>query len=98
MIDARLELIGTEGSFEVQCGDSGLYFADAQRSQEIDTQHWPTVGGRVEGDLRRELEGVLGWLAGDHVPVASGDDALASLELTLAMIQSDESGEVVRLP
>jgi len=97
MIDARLEYIGTEASFEIQCGDSGLYFADSQRSQEIDTQHWPTIGGRVEGDLKRELEGVIDWLDAGTAPVASGREAIASLELTLAMIRSAESGEVVRL-
>lgn len=97
MIDARLELIGTEGSFEVQCGDSGLYFADNARSQEIDTQHWPTIRDRVGGDLRQQLHGVLEWLGGADHPVASGEEALASLELTLAMIRSAETGEVVRL-
>ncbi|MDX7951347.1 Gfo/Idh/MocA family oxidoreductase [Lichenihabitans sp. Uapishka_5] len=97
MIDARLEYIGTDASFEVQCGDSGLYLADADRSQEVDTQHWPTIGGHVEGDLKRELEGVLDWLDGGAAPVASGREAIASLELTLAMIRSAESGEVVRL-
>ena len=98
MIDARLEYIGTDASFEIQCGDSGLYFADEHRSQEIDTQHWPIVGGRVEGDLKRELEGVIDWLDGGQAPVATGREAIASLELTLAMIRSAESGEVVRLP
>jgi predicted dehydrogenase len=97
MIDARLELIGTEGSFEVQCGDSGLYFADNGRSQEIDTQHWPTLAGRVGGDLRQQLMAVLEWLEGADRPIASGEDALRSLELTLAMIRSAETGEVVRL-
>lgn len=97
MIDARLEYIGTEASFEIQCGDSGLSFADNERSREIDTQHWPTVGGNVEGDLKRELEGVLDWLDGGKAPVASGREAIASLELTLAMIRSAETGEVVRL-
>ncbi|RWB31417.1 MAG: Gfo/Idh/MocA family oxidoreductase [Mesorhizobium sp.] len=97
MIDARLELIGTEGSFEVQCGDSGLYFADNDRSQEMDTQHWPTLAGRVGGDLRQQLLAVLEWLEGADRPVASGEDALRSLELTLAMIRSAETGEVVRL-
>ena len=97
MIDARLEYIGTDAAFEIQCGDSGLYFADAERSQEIDTQHWPIINGQVEGDLKRELEGVLDWLDGGSAPVASGREAIASLELTLAMIRSAESGEVVRL-
>lgn len=96
MIDARLELIGTEGSFEVQCGDSGLYFADNVRSQEIDTQHWPTLDGRIGGDLRQQLLAVLEWLGGTERPIASGEEALRSLELTLAMIRSAETGEVVR--
>ncbi len=97
MIDARLEFIGTNAAFEIQCGDSGLSFADAERSREIDTQHWPVIDGRVEGDLKRELEGVLDWLDGGSAPVASGREAIASLELTLAMIRSAEIGEVVRL-
>ena len=96
MIDARLEVIGTDGFLEVQCGDSGLHFADAAKSQEIDTQHWPEREGRIGGDLREQLHGVLDWLDGADRPVASGQDALRSLDLTLAMIRSAETGEVVR--
>jgi predicted dehydrogenase len=96
MIDARMELIGTEGSFEVQCGDSGLYFADNQTSREIDTQHWPIIGGRVGGDLKIQLASVLEWLDGGPSNVASGEEAIRSLELTRALIQSAETGEVVK--
>lgn len=97
MIDARMELIGTEGSFEVQCGDSGLYFADNQTSREIDTQHWPMFGDTVGGDLRQQLSSVLEWLDGKPSQVATGEEALRSLELTRAMIRSAESGLVERL-
>jgi predicted dehydrogenase len=97
MIDARLELLGTEGAFEVQCGDSGLYFADNQTSREIDTQHWPSHGNEVGGDLRLQLASVLDWLGGGTSPVATGEDALRSLALTRAMIRSAETGEIVRL-
>ncbi|TBY05848.1 Gfo/Idh/MocA family protein [Rhizobium laguerreae] len=97
MIDARMELIGTEGSFEVQCGDSGLYFADNQTSREIDTQHWPIVENRVGGDLKLQLASVLEWLDGGPSQVASGEEAILSLELTQALIRSAESGEVERL-
>ncbi|MDQ0320273.1 putative dehydrogenase [Pararhizobium capsulatum DSM 1112] len=97
MIDARLELIGTEGSFEVQCGDSGLYFADNQSSQEIDTQHWPEIGGKVGGDLRQQLSSVLDWVNGVECQVATGEEALLSLELTQALVKSAETGEVQRL-
>lgn len=96
MIDARMELIGTEGSFEVQCGDSGLYFADNQTSREIDTQHWPIIENRVGGDLKLQLAGVLEWLDGGPSQVATGEEAIRSLELTRAIIQSAETGEVVR--
>lgn len=97
MIDARLEMIGTEGSFEVQCGDSGLYFADNETSREIDTQHWPTHHGVVGGDLRQQLSSVLAGIAGETSQVASGEDALRSLVLTRAMIRSAETDSVVRL-
>ncbi|MBP1806945.1 Gfo/Idh/MocA family protein [Rubellimicrobium aerolatum] len=97
MIDARMEIIGEDGFVEVQCGDSGLHFADATRSQEIDTQHWPERGGAIGGDLREQLHAVLEWLDGADRPIASGRDALRSLELTLAMIRSAETGDVVRL-
>lgn len=97
MIDARLELIGTQGSFEVQCGDSGLYFADAATSREIDTQHWPAFDGVIRGDLREELHAVLRWIRGGNEPVATGREALRSLELTQAMMKSAETGEVVKL-
>jgi predicted dehydrogenase len=97
MIDARLELIGTDGSFEVQCGDSGLYFADNVASREIDTQHWPSFGEAVGGDLRAQLSGVLAWLDGEPSPATTGEEAIRSLELTRAMIRSAESGEIIRL-
>jgi predicted dehydrogenase len=97
MIDARLELLGTQGSFEVQCGDSGLYFADNQSSREIDTQHWPSHGNEVGGGLRLQLASVLDRLDGGPSPVATGEDALRSLALTWAMMRSAESGEIVRL-
>lgn len=97
MIDARLELIGTEGFFEVQCGDSGLYFADSQASREIDTQHWPIFGETYGGDLRQQLSSVLEWLDGRSSQIATGEEALRSLELTRAMIRSAESGQVERL-
>lgn len=97
MIDARMELIGTDGSFEVQCGDSGLYFASNEGSREIDTQHWPLLNGRIDGDLARQLNGLIDWLDGAAMPIATGQEALRSLELTLAMMQSAESGEIVRL-
>lgn len=97
MIDARLELIGTQGSFEVQCGDSGLYFADAASSREIDTQHWPSFDGVVKGDLREELQAVLRWIRGTDEPLATGRDALRSLALTRAMMKSAETGEIVKL-
>jgi predicted dehydrogenase len=99
MIDARLELMGTEGSFEVQCGDSGLYFADAQGAKQIDTQHWPAFGTGIGGDLRLQLSSMLATIDGrpDALPPATGEEALRSLVLTRAIINSAESGDVIKL-
>jgi predicted dehydrogenase len=97
MIDARLELLGVDGAFEVQCGDSGLYFADANASHEIDTQHWPTLDGAVGGDLREQLHAVVRWIGGADEPVATGREALRSLDLTRQMMRSAETGEVIRI-
>lgn len=99
MIDARLELMGTEGSFEVQCGDSGLYFADAHGAKQIDTQHWPGFGASIGGDLRAQLSSMLATLDGvpGVLPPANGEEALRSLVLTRAMIRSAETGEIIKL-
>ena len=97
MIDARMELIGTE--------DPSKSSAATAASTSPTTRHrarsTPSIGlslnGRIDGDLARQLTGLLEWLDGAACRSPPAEEALRSLELTLAMIHSAESGEIVRL-
>ncbi|MFO7907474.1 MAG: Gfo/Idh/MocA family oxidoreductase [Pirellulaceae bacterium] len=54
-IDARMEVIGTEGAIYINCGEAGLQLHDAQGCRMPDTLYWPQVFGEYFGILRFEL-------------------------------------------
>jgi predicted dehydrogenase len=54
-IDARMEIIGTEGALYVNCGQAGLEIHAADGLSIPDTMYWPTVFGERFGVLRAEL-------------------------------------------
>jgi UDP-N-acetylglucosamine 3-dehydrogenase len=54
-IDARMEVIGTEGAIYVNCGEAGLEIQDETGSQMPDTAYWPSLGGQRTGALRTEF-------------------------------------------
>lgn len=96
-LDASLSLLGTRGLAEVECGDSGLYIADEAGVDYPDTQHWPLVGGRIRGDIKEELAGFIEDIQAGSARVASGDEAIESLRVALAIIESSRTGTVVTL-
>ena len=55
-IDARMEIIGTEGALYVNCGQAGLEIHAADGLSTPDTMYWPTVFGERFGVLRAELQ------------------------------------------
>ena len=54
-IDARMEVIGTEGALYINCGEAGLEIHDAAGNHLPDTIYWPKVFGQRFGILRAEL-------------------------------------------
>ena len=54
-IDARLEIIGTDGAIYVDCGNAGLTINDATGLHKPDTAYWPDLHGVSVGALRNEL-------------------------------------------
>ena len=52
-IDARMEIIGTEGALYIDCGEAGLSIHDHQGPKMPDTLYWPEVFGQRFGILRR---------------------------------------------
>lgn len=96
-LDARLALLGTRGLAEVDCGESGLYLADEAGVDYPDTQHWPTIGGRVRGDIKEELAGFIEDVRTGSASVADGEAATESLKVALAIIESSRAGTVISL-
>lgn len=54
-IDARMEIIGTEGALYINCGEAGLAIHDAQGVKLPDTMYWPRPLGSYFGVLKEEL-------------------------------------------
>jgi len=55
VIDARLEVVGTEGMLTVDCSDTGLRIVDEFGNRMLDTVYWPEQHGRRTGALADEL-------------------------------------------
>lgn len=51
-IDARMEVIGTEGAIYIDCGEAGLEIHDGAGNRMPDTLYWPNVFGQRFGILR----------------------------------------------
>ncbi len=55
-IDARLEVVGSEGMVTIDCSHPGLTVCDSRGLQFPDTVYWPRQHGRQVGALAWELE------------------------------------------
>ena len=55
-IDARMEVVGTEGMLTVDCSHGGLTIQDASGRDFPDTMYWPLQHGRQVGALALEIE------------------------------------------
>ena len=56
VIDAKMEVIGSEGKLLIDCSQTGLEILNANGPQQIDTAFWPMQHGQGIGILRYELE------------------------------------------
>lgn len=55
VIDAKFEVIGTEGMLSIDCANTGLTVLDAGGAKKPDTAYWPEQHGRLVGALANEL-------------------------------------------
>jgi UDP-N-acetylglucosamine 3-dehydrogenase len=97
-IDARMEVIGTEGALYVNCGEAGLTIHDAKGNQMPDTFYWPAVFGTRFGVLREELRYFADCVAAgrrpDRITPEESRDAVA---LLAAAVESSRTGQVIHL-
>lgn len=97
-IDARMEILGTEGGLYIDCANSGLGVNDANGWKLLDTMHWPVIHGGIVGALKEELAYFARCVLEDRSPeIVTPAEARAALEVVLAAEESARKGAPVRL-
>ena len=95
-IDARMEVIGTEGALYINCGEAGLAIHDAGGNRLPDTMYWPQALGRRFGVLREELRYFADCVTEGRSPQRiTPEESRAAVEVMVAAEQSARSGAVV---
>ena len=95
-IDARMEIIGTEGALYINCGEAGLEIHDAASNRRPDTLYWPYLFGKRFGILRAELRYFADCVAEGRRPerITPGESRNA-VALLVAAEESSRTGKVV---
>ncbi len=97
-IDARMEVIGTEGAVYINTGEAGVEIHDADGVRLPDTIYWPKMFGGRFGALQQELRYFAGRIRSgqppDWITPEESRDVVALIE---AAVRSSEIGQAVRL-
>ena len=98
-IDARMEIIGTEGAIYVNCGQAGLEIHDQSGPSMPDTMYWPRPGGERFGILRSELRYFTNCIAHGRKPERiTPEESRLVVQLINAAEESSRTGKVVEIP
>ena len=96
-IDARMEVIGTEGALYINCGEAGLTVHDAAGNRMPDTFYWPHVYGQRFGILQAELRYFADCVAEGRRPERiTPQESRDAVALLAAAVESSETGKVVQ--
>jgi myo-inositol 2-dehydrogenase/D-chiro-inositol 1-dehydrogenase len=90
-INARLEIVGTLGSVEVDTHDHGLRVLGSSGLALPDGLHWPDVNKRITGDLADELDHFLRAISDGQDFAVSLDDAMRNVAVNDAILRSLET-------
>ncbi|MCP4855016.1 MAG: Gfo/Idh/MocA family oxidoreductase [Fuerstiella sp.] len=95
-IDARLEVIGTEGALYINCGEAGLEIHDAAGVKMPDTMYWPRPFGRYAGVLQEELRYFANCVRSGETPTRiTPGESRAAVAWMAAATESAQSGSVI---
>ena len=98
LIDARMEVVGTEGKLEINCSQTGLELLDADGARMQDTSYWPVQHGQVGGALRSELDYFAECVRRQHAPeVVTPVEAARAVIVMEAAEASAAQGQPVEL-
>ena len=95
-IDARMEIIGTEGALYINCAEAGLEIHDAGGNKQPDTLYWPRPFGEYFGILRSELRYFGNCVAEGRTPDRiTPEESRAAVALIAAAGESAKTGKVI---
>ena len=92
VIDGRFELVGTEGTLEIDVRDHGLRILGPDGYRIPDGLHWPEVNGHIVGDLAAEVDHFLSCIASDAPFTQSIEEAMGAVAVNDAILRSVASG------
>ncbi len=97
-IDARMEIIGTEGAIYIDCGNAGVTVNDSNGIKKPDSIYWPKVAGKRCGALRTELEYFTECIRSDISPsIITPQESREAVTVVSAAEKSAKSGNVEKL-
>lgn len=95
-IDARLEVIGTDGALYINCGEAGLAIHDAQGVKMPDTMYWPRPFGNYFGVLQEELRYFANCVRNNKAPERiTPAESCAAVAWMAAATESSQTGAVI---
>ena len=95
--DATLEIAGAKGTIFVDAYQGGVRVHTERDWTIHDTMYAPRTDGRVGGDMRDQIECFVKAILEDKDPMVSGEDALAAVQVALAILESCRTGQVTKL-
>ncbi len=95
-IDARMEVIGTQGAIYINCGEAGLEIHDGAGNRRPDTLYWPNVFGQRFGILQAELRYFADCVAAGRPPERiTPQESRDAVALLAAAVESAQTGKIV---
>lgn len=96
-LDARLEMVGTQGTIFVDGSGSEVEVHRAGVNECLDTRYAPEVNGRLVGILRDELHHFIECIQTDRPPLVTGEEGRAAVAVICAIEESAATGKPVLL-
>ena len=96
VIDAKMEVIGTEGKLTIDCSNTGLTILDSNGPKMSDTVYWPLQHDRQVGTLALEVDYFAECIRGRTPPsVVTATEAAQAVAVMEAAERSSELREPV---
>jgi UDP-N-acetylglucosamine 3-dehydrogenase len=95
VIDAQMEVIGTEGKLTIDCANTGLEILDRSGLKRPDTAYWPEQYGKPVGALAHEMSYFADCIRTKSPPAVI---TVAEAARAVAVIEAAEQSAATGLP